>query len=47
MKPAMVVYVQPETVDELAMRLAEIEGVLLARTDLDQTELISRLERMA
>jgi putative transcriptional regulator len=46
LKPAMVVYVQPESIDELAMKLAEMEGILLARTELDQTELISRLERM-
>jgi putative transcriptional regulator len=47
LKPAMVVYVQPENIDELAMKLAELEGILLARTELDQAELISRLERIS
>jgi len=47
LKPAMVVYVQPENIDELAMKLADLEGILLARTELDQAELISRLERIA
>src|SRR5436853_191481 len=47
LKPAMVVYVQPENIDELAMKLAELEGILLARTELYQGELISRLERIS
>lgn len=44
LKPAMVVYVQPESVDELAVKLAEIEGVALVRTDLPPVEVIHRLE---
>src|SRR3989449_547765 len=47
MKPAMVVYVQPENIDDLAVKLAELDNIILARTDLDQGELISRLERIA
>src|SRR5437879_6626553 len=47
LKPAMVVYVQPENIDELAVKLAELDNILLARTELDQGELISRLERIA
>jgi len=47
LKPAMVVYVQPENIDELAVKLAELDSIILARTDLDQPELISRLERIA
>ena len=46
LKPAMVVYVQPENIDELAIRLAEMESILLARTDLDPPEIIVRLERL-
>ncbi len=46
LKPAMVVYVQPETIDELAIKLAELENILLARTELAQGELIERLERL-
>ena len=47
LKPAMVVYVQPENIDELAVKLAELENILLARTDLASPELIERLERLA
>jgi putative transcriptional regulator len=46
LKPAMVVYIQPENIDELAIRLAEMENILLARTELQSTELIERLERL-
>ena len=46
LKPAMVVYVQPENIDELAVKLAELENILLARTDLESSELIERLERL-
>jgi putative transcriptional regulator len=46
LKPAMVVYVQPESIDELAVKLAELENILLARTELTQDELIQRLERL-
>ncbi|OGS66081.1 MAG: XRE family transcriptional regulator [Euryarchaeota archaeon RBG_19FT_COMBO_69_17] len=47
LKPAMVVYVKPENIDELAVKLAELENILLARTDLEVDELIARLERIA
>lgn len=47
LKPAMVVYVRPENVDELAVKLAELEGILLARTELGVPDVISRLERIA
>ncbi len=46
LKPAMVVYVQPENIDELAVKLAELENILLARTELEVKELIERLERL-
>jgi len=39
--------VQPENIDDLAVKLAELDNIILARTDLDQGELISRLERIA
>lgn len=47
LKPAMVVYVQPENVDDLAVKLAELSNIVLARTDLETDELIERLERLA
>jgi len=46
LKPAMVVYVRPENIDELAVKLAEFENILLARTELEVAELIERLERI-
>ena len=46
LKPAMVVYVQPEQVDELAIRLATLEGIPLVTTQMPVQELISRLESM-
>jgi putative transcriptional regulator len=46
LKPAMVVYVQPENIDELAVKLAELENIILARTDLAPPALIERLEKM-
>ncbi|HKZ23037.1 MAG TPA: helix-turn-helix domain-containing protein [Thermoplasmata archaeon] len=46
LKPAMVVYVQPENIDELAVKLAELDNVILARTELTPPVLIERLERM-
>jgi putative transcriptional regulator len=45
LKPAMVVYVQPENIDELAVKLAELENILLAKTDLSPGAVIERLER--
>lgn len=46
LKPAMVVYVQPENIDELALKLAELENILLAKTDLVPAAVIERLERV-
>ena len=46
LKPAMVVYVQPENIDELAVKLAELENIILARTELPPPALIERLERL-
>jgi len=47
LKPAVVVYVRPENVDDLAVKLAELENIVLARTDLEPAALIERLEGMA
>jgi putative transcriptional regulator len=46
LKPALVVYVRPENVDALAVKLAELSNISLARTELDTDELIRRLERL-
>lgn len=45
LKPAMVVYARPERVDGLAVQLAELDHVILARTDMDASTLVKRLER--
>ena len=46
LKPALVVYVRPENVDPLAVKLAELSKITLARTEIGVEELISRLERL-
>ena len=46
LKPAMVVYHRPEKVDELAVKLAEIENIPLIRTNLDLKVLIERLSKL-
>jgi putative transcriptional regulator len=46
MKPAMVVYHRPEHVDELAVRLATLEGIPLIKTEMALSSLVERLERI-
>jgi len=46
LKPAMVVYQKPEQVDELAIRLAELEGIPLIRTELSVSDLIEGLQSL-
>jgi len=46
MKPAMVVFHKPERVDELAVRLAEIERIPLVTTDLHLEVLMDRLKAL-
>ncbi|MGQ9588392.1 MAG: helix-turn-helix domain-containing protein [Thermoplasmata archaeon] len=46
LKPAMVVYQKPEQVDELAIRLAELEGIPLIRTQLAISDLVERLHSL-
>ncbi|MEE9163422.1 MAG: helix-turn-helix domain-containing protein [Thermoplasmata archaeon] len=46
LKPAMVVYVQPENVDDLAVELAKLENVILARTEMDPLDVIEKLESL-
>jgi predicted transcriptional regulator len=42
----MVLYVRPEDVDPLAIRLAEIDNVILSTTQLKVSEVIERLEQL-
>jgi putative transcriptional regulator len=46
MKPALVAYHRPEHVDELAIRLATLEGLPLVRIEIPLKALVERLERM-
>ena len=46
MKPALVVYHRPEHVDDLAIRLATLEGLPLIKTTLPIQTLVERLERI-
>jgi len=45
-KPAMVVYIQPEKVDPLAIKLARLERIPLVSTELDPDELSKRLRKL-
>jgi len=45
MKPAAVVFQRPDRVDPLAIKLAELEGVVLASSDMDVREMKERLEK--
>jgi len=46
LKPAIVVYQKPEQVDELAIRLAELEGLPLIKTELPAGELVNILNSL-
>ncbi len=46
LKPAMVVYQKPEQVDELAIRLAELENIPLIRTTLAIGDLVDELQSL-
>ena len=44
--PAMVVYIRPENVDQLAIKLAKLEGIPLVSTGLELKEVIVKLEQL-
>jgi len=46
LKPAMVVYQKPEQIDELAIRLAELEGIPLVKTELAVSDLVEGLQSL-
>jgi len=46
LKPAMVVYARPQQVDDLAVKLADLDNIILARTELETAALVERLERL-
>jgi len=43
LKPAMVVYLRPDKIDPLAVKLSRLEGIPLVSTDMGEEELIERL----
>ena len=46
LKPAMMVYVRPKGIDELALKIADIERIPLVRTPLTESDLVERLRRL-
>lgn len=42
-KPRMVVYIKPKSVDELAPKLANIERIVLVKTEIDENKIIEKL----
>ena len=42
-KPRMVVYIKPKSVDPLAPKLADMEKVVLTKTELEENEIIEKL----
>ena len=42
-KPRMVVYVKPKAIDPLAPKLADMERVVLVKTDLDESAIVEKL----
>lgn len=46
LKPAMVVYHQPEQIDKLAIKLAELDRIWLVKTDLEMERLIANLRKI-
>ncbi len=44
--PAMVVYIQPEMTDPLAIKLARLEGIPLVVTDLSVEEVVARMDSL-
>jgi putative transcriptional regulator len=46
LKPAMVVFQKPDQVDELAIRLAELENIPLIKTQLAVSDLVDKLQTL-
>ena len=42
-KPRMVVYIKPKAIDELAPKLADIERIVLVKTEMDEKKIIEKL----
>jgi putative transcriptional regulator len=45
-KPRMVVYIKPKAIDELAPKLADIERIVLVKTEMDEKRIIEKLRHL-
>ena len=44
-KPRVVIYVKPKTIDKLATKLAEMERIVLVKTELEEKEIVTILKK--
>ena len=44
-KPRVVIYIKPKTIDKLATKLAEMERIVLVKTELDEEEIVTILKK--
>ena len=45
-KPRVVIYIKPKTIDKLATKLAEMERIVLVKTDLHEEEIVTILKKI-
>ena len=45
-KPRVVIYIKPKTIDKLATKLAEMERIVLVKTELDEKEIVKILKKI-
>ena len=44
-KPRVVIYIKPKTIDKLATKLAEMERIVLVKTELSEEEIVTILKK--
>ena len=44
-KPRVVIYIKPKTIDKLAIKLAKMERIVLISTDLKESEIVNVLKK--
>ena len=44
-KPRVVIYIKPKSIDKLATKLAEMERIVLITTDMDENEIVGVLKK--
>ena len=45
-KPRVVIYIKPKTIDKLAKKLAEMERIVLVKTELDEEKIVTILKKI-